>query len=93
MLLERVVVNIVLLLSSAVSTIAEVTSLMLIPAMGVKLIVSIEALSAEATFGVTLEPALVYRPRIIIAELFMPPKFWYREQIVLMCEDLLVPST
>lgn len=73
MLLERVVVNIILLLSPAVSPVTKVTSFMLVPTMGVELIVSVEALSAETAFRMTLEPALIYRSWVIIAELLMPP--------------------
>ena len=46
---------------------------MLVPTMGVKLIISVKTLSAEATFGMTLESTLIYCSWIIVAELLMPP--------------------
>jgi hypothetical protein len=41
--------------------------------MRVKFVVAIEALSTEATFGMTFESTLIDRTGIIIAKLFMPP--------------------
>ena len=73
MLLKRVIVNVVLLLPSAISSVTKVTSLMLVPAVGVKFIISVETLSAEATFRMTLEPTLIDRSWIIVAELLVPP--------------------
>ena len=68
--LKGVVVDKILLFSAPpFSAIANVAALVLVSAMSVKLIVAIEALSAEATFRMSLEATLVDSSRIII------PKF------------------
>jgi hypothetical protein len=50
-----------------------VAALVLISAMGVKLVVTVEALSTEATLRVSLESTLIYGPGIIVAELLVLP--------------------
>ena len=55
MFLESVVVDIILLLAAFVSTIAYVASFVLITAVDVQLVVTVEADSTEATFRVAFE--------------------------------------
>lgn len=64
---------------------------MLVPAMSIQFVVTVETLSTESTFGVTLESTLVYCSRVIIAELFMLAKLLLSKQLMLMRKDLLVP--
>jgi hypothetical protein len=71
MYLKSVVVYIVLLLPASLTAIADVTSLVLISAMRVELVVAIKARSAESAFWVPLEPALVDGSGIVIAELLV----------------------
>ncbi len=68
------------------------TSLMLIPAMSVKLIVTVESLPTKATFRMTFETALVNGSWIIVAELLMLAKLLLSEEFMLVGEYLLVPS-
>jgi len=65
---------------------------MLIPAMGVKLIVTVESLPTKATFRMTFETALVNGSRIVIAEFLMLAKLLLSEEFMLMGEHLLVPG-
>lgn len=93
MLFERVVVDVILLLSAAISAIANVATLVLVSAMCVQLIVSIEALATETTFWMSLKPALIDSARVIVAELLVLPELSKGEELVLMREDFLVSST
>lgn len=89
--LERVVVDVVLLLAAAaLSPVADVTPLVLVSAVGVELVVSVEALSAETTLGMSLEPALVNGARVVVAKLLVLPQICRREELVLVREDLFV---
>lgn len=92
-LLQRVVIDVILLLSSAVPAIAEVTSLMLVSTMHVEFIIAVEALTAEAAFGMTFESTLVYSSRIIVAKLFVFLQLGYGKQLMLVGEDFLIPGT
>jgi len=65
---------------------------MLIPAMSVKLIVTIESLPTEATFRMTFETALVNGSRIIVAEFLMLAKLLLSEEFMLVGEHLLIPG-
>jgi alkylated DNA nucleotide flippase Atl1 len=72
--LERIVVDVILLLpTAAVSTIADVATLVLVPAMGVELVITIKTLTTEAALRVSLETALVDGTRIIVAEFLVLP--------------------
>jgi hypothetical protein len=90
MLLERIVVEVILRLASLVSPVANVTSLMLFSAMSIKLVVSVEVLPTEPTFGVSSKSALVSRAWPIISLVFVSPQLLLCKQLVLMCKDLLV---
>jgi len=71
MYLERIVVDIVLLLSAPVATVADVTALVLISAVRVQLVVAVEAFSTETTFWVAFEAALVNGTGVVVAELLV----------------------
>lgn len=94
MYLERIVIDIVLLFSAAsFASIANVTALVLVSAMCVQLIVSIEALSAEAALGMAFETTLVNCAGIVIAKLLVLFQVLRGEELVLMREHLFVPCT
>lgn len=90
MLLQRVVVHIVLLLPAGISSVTDMTSFMLVSAMGVKLIVTVESLPAKSTLRMTPEATLINCARVIIAKLLMFAQFLYRKELMLMSEHLLV---
>lgn len=89
-LLKRVVVDIILLLSAAFSAVTDMATLVFIPAMCVKLVVSVEALTTEAALRMTLETTLVDSPRIVVAELLVLSQLSKREELVFVGEDFLV---
>jgi hypothetical protein len=66
---------------------------MFISAMRVQFVIPIKSLSAEATLGMSLEPTLVNRSGIIIAEFLMFFQFIGCKQVVLMRENLLISCT
>lgn len=65
--------------------------LVLLSAVRVKLVIAIESPSAETALRVPLESALINRSRVIIAELLVLLQLLLREELMLMCKDLLVP--
>jgi hypothetical protein len=69
------------------------TSLVLLPAMGIKLVIAVESLSTKATLWMTLETTLIYSSRVVISELLMLAELLLCEQFVLVREDLLIPRT
>ncbi len=89
--LQRVVVDIILWLPALGSPVTDVTTLVLVPAVCVQLVITVEPLATEATLGMTSEAALVDRARVVVAEFLMLSQAVLREQFVLMSEDLLVP--
>lgn len=93
MLFQGIVVLIVLLLSSFVPPITNVTSFMFISTMCVELVITIEPLHTKSTLGMPLESTLIYGTRIVVAKLLMFPKLLRGEQLMFMGEDLLVPRT
>ena len=70
-LLQLLVVSIVLRLSATISSVAYMASFMLLSAVRVQFVISIEALFAEATVRVSLKPRLIDRSWAIVAELLM----------------------
>lgn len=88
--LEGVVVQIVLRPKSSISSVANVTSLVLVSTMCEQLVISIESYSTEATFWMPFEAALIYSSWIIVTELLVFPQVFFREQLMLVCENLLV---
>lgn len=73
--LQGVIVDVVLLLPATFSAIANVTALVFVSAVCIQLIVSVEALTAEAAFRVALETTLVYGAGIVVAKLLMLSEF------------------
>ena len=90
-LLKLVIIPIILLLSTCRSTITDVASFVLVSAVCVELIVAIEPLLAEAALRMSLESTLIYSARIVIAKSFMFAQLLVSKELVLVCEDLLVP--
>jgi hypothetical protein len=71
--LERIVVDVVLLFpASPFAAVANVAALVLVSAMRVELIVAVETLVTEATFWMSLESALIYCSRIVVAKFLVP---------------------
>jgi hypothetical protein len=91
--LESIVVNKVLLLSPFISPVTYVTSLMLVSAMGIQLIVAIEALSTKATFWVSLETTLVDSSGVVVTKFLVFTQFSWCEELMLMCEHFFVSCT
>lgn len=72
--LERIVVDVILLLSTAsFAPIANVTAFVLVPAMRVEFVVSVESLPAKAAFRMALETALIDGAGVVVAELLVLP--------------------
>jgi hypothetical protein len=90
---EGIVVDKVLLLASAITPIADMAAFVLVSTVCVQLVVSVEALSTEATFRVSLEAALVDRTRVVVTELLVLPQFGECKQLVFVRKDLLVSCT
>lgn len=59
MVLERGVIDVVLLLAMSGLSIADVASLMLVTAVCIQFVISVESLATETAFRVTSETALV----------------------------------
>lgn len=91
--LKRVVIDVVLLLSASVTAIADMAALVLVSAMRVKFVVAIEPLGTETAFRMTLEPALVYCAWVVVARSLVLFQFGGGKELVLVCEDLLIPCT
>jgi hypothetical protein len=68
-------------------------ALVLVPAMCVKLVVSVEALTTEAALRMTLETALVNSARIVVAELLVLSELGKGEELVFVGKDFLVSRT
>lgn len=88
---QLIVVPIVDRLRPLASTVADVASLMLLSAMRVQLIVTIEAFPAETTFWMTSKATLIDSTGMVVAELLVSPQLRIGEELVLVREDLLVP--
>lgn len=67
-------------------------SLMLVPAVCVELVVAVESLPTEAALGMALEAALVDGSRVVVAKFFVLVQLGWREQLMLVREDLFIPS-
>lgn len=91
-LLQRVVVDVILLLAAPTPSIANMASLMFVPTMNVQFIVPIESLSTETAFWMSLEAALVDSARMIISKLLMLAQLLWSEELMLMGEDFLIPG-
>lgn len=89
--LKRVVVKEILLSAAGVTTVAKMASFVLVAAMCVELIITVEPLPAETTFWMSFETALVYRTWVVVAKLFMLAQFSWRKEFMLVSEDFLIP--
>ena len=74
-LLERVIIDVILLLPASVSSVTYVTSFMLVSTMRVELIITVEPPSTKPTLRMTPETTLVYCPWVIITELLVIAQF------------------
>jgi len=79
MVFKSIIIDIILLLPVGRATITDVTSLVLISAMSIKLVISIESLTAKTTLRMSLETTLVDCTRLIISVSFMPSQFRWGE--------------
>lgn len=93
MVLERGVIDVVLLLAMSGLSIADVASLMLVTAVCIQFVISVESLATETTFRVTSETALVNGTGDVVSVFFVFPQLRHGKEFVLVGEDLLVSST
>ncbi len=91
--LERIVVDIVLLLPALAAAVADVAAFMPVAAVRIQLVVVVEALLAEPALGMPAETGLVDGSGMIVTKALMLPQLTVREQLMLMCKDLLVLGT
>lgn len=91
--LESIIVDVVLVLAIARLSVTDVTSLMLVSAVGIQLVVPIEALVTKFTFRVAFESTLVNSAGCIISKFLVLAKLRDSEQFVFVCKDLFIPST
>jgi hypothetical protein len=92
-LFQHLVVQVVLWTAAVIPSITNVAFLVLLPAMRVQLVVSVESLPTETTFWMPFEPRLIDRSWIIISKLFMRSKFSECEKLMFMSKDFLVSRT
>lgn len=92
MSLERIIVLIVLWPIRRISGIADMTPLMLFPAMREKFVFAIKSLATEATLGMPREARLVYRTRIVVAKFLVFAQGVLGEELVFVSEDLFIAS-
>lgn len=89
-LLQLLIIEIVLRISTTVPTVADMTPLMLLTAMCVKLVVTVEAFLTKSAFRMALEARLIYCTWLVVASGFVPPKLCKGKRLVLMSKHLLV---
>ena len=92
-ILERIVVNIILLLTTPRPSITNVTSFVAVATVSVQFIVAIKPLTAETTFRVTLKATLFNGSRNMISVLLVLAQLRHSEEFVFMGEDFLVSRT
>jgi hypothetical protein len=91
--LQRGVIEIVLGITSFVPSITDVTSLVLLSAVGVEFVVAVEALLAEAAQRMAPEAALVGGAGLVVALFLVPPQLFLCEKLMLVGKDLLISRT
>lgn len=79
MFVQCVVVLIILLQSPFISSVADMASFVPVSTMGIKLVITVEPLNAEATLRMSFETALIDCSRIIVSKFLMFSKFLQRE--------------
>jgi hypothetical protein len=92
-LLKSIIIDVVLMLAIAGLSVTDVTSLMLVSAVGIQFIITVETFVTEFTFGVAFETTLVNSTGSIVSELFVLAKLRDSEKFVFVCKDLFIPST
>ena len=92
MVLKGIVIDIVLLLAVGGATVTNVAAFVLITAVGVELIVTVESLTTETTLGVTSETTLVNGSRFVVARLLVLAQLRCSKELMLVCKDLFVAS-
>jgi hypothetical protein len=88
---KGIIIDIVLLLAVGTASVTNVTAFVTLPTVGVKLIIAIESLAAEATLRVSLKSTLVDRAWSVVAVLFVFAQFVSREEDMLVGEHFFVP--
>ena len=88
--LERIIIDVVLLLPSLLPPVADVTTLVLVAAVHIELVIPVEPLLAEPTVWMALEPALVDRSGVIVTKLFMFPELLCGKEVMLVREYFFV---
>lgn len=91
MLLQGLVVQVILRMAATISPVTDVTFLVLLTAMCIKLVISVESFLTETTFWVASETGLINRAWIIVPKFGMFPELSMCEKLVLMSEDFLIP--
>lgn len=93
--LQRIIIRKVHRLSPRlrIQLIADMAALVLLPAMDIKLIVTIESLIAERAQGMPFEARLVDCAGVVVAFAHVSRQFRIRKEVVLMREDFLVSGT
>ena len=90
---ELGVVEVVLWVAAAIPPITDMAPLMSLSTVCVELVVTIKSLSTEPTLGVPPESRLIDRTWIVVSIFLMSPQLPEGEQLMFMCEDLLVSTT
>ena len=70
---ECIIVDKVLRVAAFIPSITNMTPLVLVSAVSIQLVVTIESLPAKSTFGMTFEASLIGCTRVVIAEFLMLP--------------------
>lgn len=89
-LFELLVVEVVLRIATPIPTVADMATLVPLPAVTVQLVIPVKSLTTKATLWMTLEPRLIDSSRSVVAVLFVPPQICKGEKFVFMSEDFLV---
>lgn len=92
MLLERIVVDIVLLLPVPRPSVTDMAPLVPVTAVGIQFVISVEPLSTETAFRVASKPALVNGTGNVISVLFVLAQLRHGEEFMFVGEDFLVSS-
>ena len=89
-LLQLLVVSVILRLSATISSVAYMASFVLLSAVRVQFVIAVEALFAEATVWMSLEPRLIDRAWAVVTELLMFSQLAEGKKLVFVGEDLFV---
>lgn len=92
-ILQRIVVDVVLLLAMSGSSIADVASLMPVTAVSIQFVISVKSLATETALWVTSETTLVNGTWDVVSVFLVFPQFRHGKEFMLVGKDLLVSST